>query len=232
MQASALELVAGVEAGADYSLALHHPEWHGGVVGILASRLKDRFHRPVFAFAADSGTRLKGSGRSIPGFHLRDALDRVDKACPGLLERFGGHAGAAGATLAADRLPEFRAAFEAVAREWLTPSDLQRHIETDGELAAAELSFEFARLLREQVWGQGFPEPRFEGAFRVEAQKVVGDKHVKLTLSGNGRRHEAIRFGSAEPLPASIRAVFRLDLNDYQGTQSVQLVVEHAEAAG
>lgn len=232
MQASAVELLAGVEAGADYTLALHHPEWHGGVVGILASRLKDRFHRPVFAFAADNGARLKGSGRSIPGFHLRDALDRVDKAHPRLIERFGGHAGAAGATLAADRLPEFRAAFEAIAREWLTPSDLQRRIETDGELPAADLSHEFARLLRDQVWGQGFPEPRFEGAFRVESQKVVGEKHVKLTLSGGGRRHEAIRFGSADSLPACIRAVFRLDLNDYQGTQSLQLVVEHAEASG
>jgi single-stranded-DNA-specific exonuclease len=232
MQASALELLADVEAGSDYTLALHHPEWHGGVVGILASRLKDRFHRPVFAFASDAGARLKGSGRSIPGFHLRDALDRVDKAHPGLLERFGGHAGAAGATLAAARLAQFREAFEAVAREWLTASDLQRRIETDGELAPAELSYEFARLLRDQVWGQGFPEPRFEGEFRVESQKVVGEKHVKLTLSSGGRRHEAIRFGSADALPSSIRAVFRLDLNDYQGTQSVQLVLEHAEAAG
>lgn len=231
MQASALELLAGIEAGSDYSLALHHPDWHGGVVGILASRLKDRFHRPVFAFASDSsGVRLKGSGRSIPGFHLRDALDRVDKAHPGLLERFGGHAGAAGLTLQAARLEEFRAAFEAVAREWLSPADLQRRIETDGELAACDLSYEFARLLRDQVWGQGFPEPRFEGEFRVESQKVVGEKHTRLTLSGGGRRHEAIRFGSADRLPALIRAVFRLDVNDYQGVQALQLVVEHAEA--
>jgi single-stranded-DNA-specific exonuclease len=200
-------------------------------VGILASRLKDRFNRPVFAFASDGGSsRLKGSGRSIPGFHLRDALDRVDKAHPGLIERFGGHAGAAGATLQAARLAEFRAAFEQVAREWLSPADLQRRIETDGELEVSELSYEFARLLRDQVWGQGFPEPRFEGEFRVESQKVVGEKHVKLTLSGGGRRHDAIRFGSPDPLPGIIRAVFRLDLNDFQGTQALQLVVEHAEA--
>jgi single-stranded-DNA-specific exonuclease len=232
MQASALELLADIEAGSDYTLALHHADWHGGVVGILASRLKDRFNRPVFAFASDGDVRLKGSGRSIPGFHLRDALDRVDKACPGLLERFGGHAGAAGATLQASRLEEFRAAFEQVAREWLSPADLQRRIETDGELAVSELSYEFARLLRDQVWGQGFPEPRFEGEFRVESQKVVAEKHMKLTLSGGGRRHEAIRFGSADPLPRMIRAVFRLDVNDYQGAQALQLVVEHAEAAG
>jgi single-stranded-DNA-specific exonuclease len=232
MQASALELLAGIEAGSDYTLALHHPDWHGGVVGILASRLKDRFNRPVFAFASDGGVRLKGSGRSIAGFHLRDALDRVDKACPGLLERFGGHAGAAGATLQASRLEEFRAAFEQVAREWLSPADLLRRIETDGELAVSELSYEFARLLRDQVWGQGFPEPRFEGEFRVESQKVVAEKHMKLTLSSGGRRHEAIRFGSADPLPRMIRAVFRLDVNDYQGVRALQLVVEHAEAAG
>jgi single-stranded-DNA-specific exonuclease len=232
MQASALELLAGIEAGSDYTLSLHHPDWHGGVVGILASRLKDRFNRPVFAFASDSAVRLKGSGRSIPGFHLRDALDRVDKSRPGLLERFGGHAGAAGATLQASRLEEFRAAFEEVAREWLSPADLQRRIETDGELAVSELSYEFARLLRDQVWGQGFPEPRFEGEFRVESQKVVAEKHMKLTLSGGGRRHDAIRFGSADPLPRMIRAVFRLDVNDYQGAQALQLVVEHAEAAG
>jgi single-stranded-DNA-specific exonuclease len=229
MQASALKLVAGVEAGNDYTLALHDPEWHTGVVGILASRLKDRFHRPVFAFALESAGRLKGSGRSIAGFHLRDALDRVDKAEPGLIERFGGHAGAAGVTLGAERLPAFRAAFESVAREWLSTADLQRRIETDGELAPAELTYEFARLLRDQVWGQGFPEPRFEGDFRVESQKVVGEKHLKLALSHAGRRHDAIRFGSPDPVPASIRAVFRLDLNEYQGTRTVQLVVEHVE---
>ena len=229
MQYSALELLAGIDAGADYTLSLHHPEWHAGVVGILASRLKDRFHRPVFAFAADNAGRLKGSGRSIAGFHLRDALDRVDKALPGLLERFGGHAGAAGVTLAASRLDAFRAAFERVAREWLTPADLQRRIETDGELEASSLTYEFARLLRDQVWGQGFPEPRFTGEFRVESQKVVGDRHLKCSLSAGGRRHEAIRFGSADPLPAAIRAVYRLDVNDYQGMQALQLVLEHVE---
>jgi single-stranded-DNA-specific exonuclease len=228
MQASALKLVAGFEAGDGYTLALHEAEWHAGVVGILASRLKDRFHRPVFAFAQDgAGGRLKGSGRSIAGFHLRDALDRVDKRAPGLLERFGGHAGAAGVTLALERLPAFRDAFEAVAREMLTPADLQQRIETDGELATGELTFEFAQLLRDQVWGHGFPEPRFEGDFRVESQKVVGERHLKLALSAAGRRLDAIRFGSAEPLPNAIHAVYRLDVNEYQGTRSLQLVVEH-----
>ncbi|HUP96889.1 MAG TPA: single-stranded-DNA-specific exonuclease RecJ [Usitatibacter sp.] len=229
MQASALAMVDALEVGDSYTFAMHHPDWHTGVVGILASRLKDRFHRPVFAFATDSGGRLKGSGRSIGGLHLRDALDLVDKRCPGLIERFGGHAAAAGATLSPGRLEEFRAAFEAVARELLTPADLAMRVECDGELAAAELTYEFARLLKEQVWGQGFPEPRFVGDFHVETQKVVGEKHLKVTLSRAGGRHEAIRFGSPDPLPASIRAVYRLDVNEYQGMQTVQLVLEHVD---
>ena len=229
MQASALAMAETLEAGEGYTLSIHHPEWHGGVVGILASRLKDRFHRPVFAFANDSGGRLKGSGRSIAGLHLRDALDRVDKRHPGMLERFGGHAAAAGATLPAARFDDFRAAFEAVARELLTPADLQQRLETDGELEAAEMTYDFARLLKEQVWGQGFPEPRFVGRFAVEAQKVVGERHSRLTLARGGLRFGAIRFGSAEPLPASVDAVYRLDVNEYQGSASLQLVVEHVE---
>lgn len=228
MQETALKMMEDYQPGDTYSLAVHHPEWHAGVVGILASRLKDRFHRPVFAFANESGGRLKGSGRSIPGLHLRDALDLVDKRQPGMLERFGGHAAAAGATLPLARLEDFRAAFESVARQLLTPEDLELRIETDGELAASELTYEFACLLRDQVWGQGFPEPRFVGDFRVESQKVVGEKHLRLTLSANGRRHEAIRFGSPDALPGSITAVYRLDVNEYQGTRSVQLVVEKA----
>jgi single-stranded-DNA-specific exonuclease len=229
MQETALKMMEDFQPGDTWSLAVHHPGWHGGVVGILASRLKDRFHRPVFAFANDNGGRLKGSGRSIAGLHLRDALDLVDKRRPGMLERFGGHAAAAGATLGAERLDDFRAAFESVARELLTPADLELRIETDGALAPEELTYEFACLLREQVWGQGFPEPRFVGEFRVESQKVVGERHLRLTLSADGRRHEAIRFGSADPVPGAIRALYRLDVNEYQGTRTVQLVVERTD---
>ncbi|HET6264675.1 MAG TPA: single-stranded-DNA-specific exonuclease RecJ [Usitatibacter sp.] len=227
MQASALKMVETLQVGDTYTLAVHDPGWHAGVVGILASRLKDRFHRPVFAFAGDGGGKLKGSGRSIAGLHLRDALDLVDKRRPGIMERFGGHAGAAGATLHAAALEDFRSTFEAVARELLTPADLELRLETDGELDAADLNYDFACLLKDQVWGQGFPEPRFVGEFRVESQKVVGEKHLRLTLTAAGRRHEAIRFGSPDLLPASIRAVYRLDINEYQGTRTVQLVVEH-----
>jgi single-stranded-DNA-specific exonuclease len=229
MQQSALALVAKVEATQSYSLSLHAGDWHAGVVGLLASRLKDRFHRPVFAFAADGSGKLKGSGRSVPGLHLRDALDLVAKRRPGLLERFGGHAAAAGVTLAGDGLDAFRDAFEAIAREQLTPADLQRRIEIDGELAAREMDFGFADELRGLVWGQGFPEPRFAGDFRVENQKVVGEKHVRATLSLGGARFAAIRFGSAEPLPANVRAVYKLDVNEYQGASSLQLVIDHVE---
>lgn len=227
MQDSALAMMAGVDAGDAYSLSVHREEWHVGVVGLLAARLKDRFHRPVFAFAADGTERLKGSGRSIPGLHLRDALDLLDKREPGLIERFGGHAAAAGLTLGRTALEPFRAGFERVAREKLTPADLQQRIECDGELAPAEVTFDFARQLRAQMWGQGFPEPRFVGRFRVDAQKVVGAKHLRLALSAGGKRFAAIRFGSAESIPDEVRAVYRLDVNEYQGNEALQLVVEH-----
>ncbi|HET7402736.1 MAG TPA: single-stranded-DNA-specific exonuclease RecJ [Usitatibacter sp.] len=230
MQASALAIVGEVPERDDYTLVLHSDAWHAGVVGLLASRLKDRFNRPAFAFASDGAENLKGSGRSIAALHLRDALDLVDKRHPGMLARFGGHAAAAGATLRRSRLEEFRAAFEAVARERLTASDLQQCIDTDGELAADELTCELAEALRAQVWGQGFPEPRFAGRFRVESQKVVGERHLRLGLSCGGRRLAAIRFGSAETLPDEIHAVYRLDVNEFQGTSSLQLVIEHVAA--
>lgn len=226
MQASALEMVSRIAVEDSFTLSIHRADWHAGVVGILASRLKDRLHRPVFAFAAD-GQKLKGSGRSIAALHLRDALDLVDKRAPGVMERFGGHAAAAGCTLRAEGLETFAATFEAVARERLTPTDLAWRIETDGELTADDMSYDFARQLRGHVWGQGFPEPRFAGRFEVQQQKVVGEKHTRLTLSRGGRRFQAIRFGSAESLPASIDAVYRLDVNEFNGESTLQLVVEH-----
>ena len=229
MQESALAMLGEVEAGDDYTLSIHKPGWHAGVVGLLASRLKERLNRPVFAFAADSADRLKGSGRSIAAFHLRDALDLVDKRRPGLLERFGGHAAAAGVTLRSGGLDEFRAQFEAVARERLCAADLSQQIETDGELADADLCFDFAQLLRTQLWGQGFPEPRFLGRFTVEAQRVVGERHLRLTLGCGGRRVAAMRFGSADPLPATIRAVYRMDVNEFQGSSTLQLILDHVE---
>jgi single-stranded-DNA-specific exonuclease len=229
MQQSALAMVAAVEADDAYTLSIHRAEWHVGVVGLLASRLKDRFHRPVFAFASDGNGMLKGSGRSIAGLHLRDALDLVDKRCPRLLERFGGHAAAAGVTLRADGLDEFRALFEAVAREQLTAADLMQRIETDGALDARTLNFALAQLIKDQVWGQGFPEPRFAGRFSVESQKIVGEKHLRLTLGLEGQRFAAIRFGSADPLPATVHAVYRIDVNEFQGASTLQLIIDHVE---
>jgi single-stranded-DNA-specific exonuclease len=228
MQVSALKLVDEVQAGDEYTMALHREDWHAGVVGLLASRLKDRFHRPAFAFASD-GENLKGSGRSIAALHLRDALDLVDKRHPGMLIRFGGHAAAAGATLPRARLEDFRAAFESVARERLTLADLAQTIEVDGDLEPAEMTCEFAQLLREHVWGQGFPEPRFSGRFRVESQRVVGEKHLKLALVCGGHRFYGIRFGSADSVPDEVRLVYRLDVNEYQGASSLQLVIEHVD---
>jgi single-stranded-DNA-specific exonuclease len=227
MQESAVAMLAGIDPGAGFSLTVHRPEWHAGVVGLLASRLKDRYHRPVFAFAAEGDGRLKGSGRSIAGLHLRDALDLVSKRAPGVIERFGGHAAAAGATLYADRLDAFGAAFESVARELLTPADLEQRLETDGSLGADEISFDFAAEIRRHVWGQGFPEPRFAGRFAVEGQRVVGAKHARLALGLGGRHFTAMRFGETGPFPATIDAVYRLDVNEYNGTESLQLVVEH-----
>jgi single-stranded-DNA-specific exonuclease len=229
MQQSALAMVAAVEADDAYTLSIHRPEWHVGVVGLLASRLKDRFHRPVFAFASDGNGMLKGSGRSIAGLHLRDALDLVDKRRPRLLERFGGHAAAAGVTLRADGLDEFRASFEAVAREQLTAADLMQRIETDGALDARTLNFALAQLIKDQVWGQGFPEPRFAGRFSVESQKIVGEKHLRLTLGLEGQRFAAIRFGCADPLPATVHAVYRIDVNEFQGASTLQLIIDHVE---
>ena len=214
-----------------YTLCLYDPEWHQGVVGIVAGRLKDRFHRPSLVFAKASGGELKGSGRSIAGFHLRDALDLVAKRAPGLIPKFGGHAYAAGLTLAESDLPRFAAMFEAIAREQLTPAQLARTLESDGALAPGELSFELAGALRGEVWGQGFPAPVFDDTFSVLDQRTVGGQHSKLVLSRGGERFDAILFHQTDALPPSIRAAFRPDINEWNGVASLQLVIEHWHGA-
>jgi len=209
------------------------PAWHQGVVGILASRLRERLHRPVICFArAGGGERsglVQGSGRSIPGFHLRDCLDLVSKRAPGLIQRFGGHAQAAGLTLREADLGRFREVFAAVAEETMPREALTRTVETDGALEPSQLSLGLAQLLQERIWGQGFPQPLFCDTFALESQRVVGDKHTKLRLVKDGRRLEAMRFNSLEPLPARFRAAYRLSVNEYNGLQSVQINVEHVE---
>ena len=240
MREDAELLLSRIDAANRASLTLFDPNWHQGVIGILAGRVKEALHRPTFAFArgnsstnGNNGTdaELKGSGRSIPGLHLRDALDLVAKRCPGLLLRFGGHAAAAGATLRADGLAEFEASFEAVCTEWLSPAELTRTLETDGPLEAGYFSLEAARLIQQEVWGQGFPAPVFADEFEVLQQRILKEKHLKLTLRKGKHTFDAIQFNFTDNPTPRIHAAFRLDLNEWQGRQSVQLMLEHFSPA-
>ena len=210
-----------------YALAMFAPDWHLGVVGILAGRIREQTHRPVIAFARDGAGNLKGSGRSIGALHMRDALDLISKRFPDLIEKFGGHAMAAGLTIREAALPDFAKAFETVARELLTPTDLQEIIETDGTIDAVALDFDFVRSLESQVWGQGFVAPSYMGAFKVVQQRVVGEKHLKLKLHMGGKTFEAMRFGSADWLNTNFDAVFRPSINTFRGESVVQLMIGH-----
>ncbi|WP_414442510.1 single-stranded-DNA-specific exonuclease RecJ [Burkholderia sp. 22PA0106] len=230
MQQQALADLASVDPAEAATIVLFNPEWHQGVIGIVAGRLKEKFHRPSFTFAHadESGARVKGSGRSIPGFHLRDALDLVSKREPDLLVTFGGHAMAAGVTLETDKVPRFAAAFEAVAREWLSADTLARVIETDGDLEDAYFTPQFVELIDAAVWGQGFPAPLFSGEFEVASQALVKDKHLKLQLLRGRQRFGAIWFNHTEPLPARATVAYRLASDTWNGVTRVQLIVEHA----
>jgi len=231
MQEEALAALEAGDFGESYTLSLFDPAWHQGVIGILAGRMKDRFHRPVIAFARSNDGELRGSGRSIAALHLRDALDRVAVRHPGLILKFGGHAAAAGLTLREADLERFRLAFEDAARSLLSPPDLERVIETDGDLAPDDYTLDLADLLDEGVWGQGFPRPSFCGRFDVVSQRVVGERHLKLRLARSGRAFDAILFGRTERLPPRIEAVHRLEPNEYQGLRSVQVTIEHWQPA-
>jgi single-stranded-DNA-specific exonuclease len=213
-----------------------NPDWHQGVVGIVASRLKERLHRPVICFARgeEAGAIvLRGSGRSIAGLHLRDTLDVVSKRAPGLIRRFGGHAMAAGLTIGAADYERFAADFERAVDELLPAAARQRVVETDGALDAMHFSLEVARLLEAGIWGQGFPQPLFCDNFSVENQRVVGERHLKLWLVKGGRRIEAMCFNALDrlstPLPSPLRAAYRLSVNEFNGLRNIQLNVEHYE---
>jgi single-stranded-DNA-specific exonuclease len=208
------------------AVVLFDSGFHEGVVGIVASRLKDRLHRPTFVFARGADGLLKGSGRSIPGFHLRDALDLVSKRRPGVLLRFGGHAMAAGCTLAADSLEGFAQALQQVAAEWLDADTLQRRLRTDGALGAEYFSPDTVRALDAQVWGQAFEAPVFCDEVDVIAQRRVGERHLKLRVRHAGTLRDAIWFGRVEPVPDRARLAYRLSLDEYQGQLRVQMVVE------
>ena len=284
MQDNALAALEQIDPKDNFSLTLFDESWHQGVIGILASRLKDKFHRPTIAFARANKGEIKGSGRSIAGLHLRDALDLVSKRHPALINKFGGHAAAAGLSINETNFDNFVAAFERVSSEMLSASDLAQRIETDGALDMAEMNLEVARLLDEQVWGQGFPAPQFSDDFTVQSQRVVGEKHLKLQLrhvtdktpshstSRENNSHqvagygaasrlreqlhggpsqninldpiiseppmskqdkliEAILFGRSELLPECIHAVYSLSINEYNGSQSLQLIIRHWQEA-
>jgi single-stranded-DNA-specific exonuclease len=202
--------------------------FHEGVVGIVAGRLKDRLHRPTFVLARGQDGLLKGSGRSIPGFHLRDALDLVSKRHPGLLLRFGGHAMAAGCTLAEGHWPLFAQALTQVAADGLTPETLARCLATDGPLPLEHFNLATVARMDAEVWGQGFEAPVFCDEVDVLQQRLVGEKHLKLRLRHAGQVRDAIWFGHAEPLPARVRLAYRLNVDEFQGQQRLQMVVEAA----
>ena len=212
------------------ALALFDPEFHEGVVGIVAGRLKDQLHRPTFVFALGADGTLKGSGRSIPGFHLRDALDLVAKRHPGVLIRFGGHAMAAGCTIAEEHFDTFDAALQRVATEWLDAATLTRRVRTDGALALEYFNIETVSALDAQVWGQAFEAPLFCDEVDVLAQRLVADKHLKLRVRHLGQPRDAIWFGHAEPVAERVRLAYRLALDEYNGQQRLQMIVEAAQA--
>lgn len=239
MQVAAMEALAHLDI-ADHDqlgICLYDPGWHQGVIGILASRIKEKYHRPCIVFADagidEDGTRLiKGSARSIEGLHIRDALDLLAKRHPQLLSRFGGHAMAAGLSIRAEDFPAFDAAFEAVLSQELDRDVLHRQTLVDGELDSGCFTLDFASMLREAgPWGQHFPEPAFTGTFNVAGSRVVGEKHLKLTLqAARGTTVDAIAFNVEEALleanPGTVTLVYRLDVNEFRGTSSPQLVVE------
>ena len=215
------------------AIAIYEPSFHEGVVGIVASRIKDKLHRPTFVFAASQAEgkshEIKGSGRSIAGFHLRDALDLVAKRQPGVLLKFGGHAMAAGCTLDEKNFELFEHTLQQVAREWLDAATLTRRIDTDGPLAAEYRRTDIVDTLHKEVWGQGFAAPTFSEEVEVVSQRLVSEKHLALTLNHQGQPVEGIWFGHTEPLPARVTLAFRLDADEWQGVRRVRFLVEAAE---
>jgi len=215
------------------AICVFDPDFHEGVVGIVASRIKDKLHRPAFVFAPSGATgrghELKGSGRSIAGFHLRDALDLVAKRHPGVLLRFGGHAMAAGCTIAEEHFKVFEQGLAEVAQEWLSAATLLRRLDTDGALKPEYRRVDLVDALHHEVWGQGFAAPTFSEEVEVVSQRLVGEKHLSLKLKHRGEPVDGIWFGHTEPLPARVKLAFRLDADSWRGERKVRFLVEAAE---
>ncbi|MCZ4674699.1 single-stranded-DNA-specific exonuclease RecJ [Citrobacter sedlakii] len=238
MQAEALALCEKLERSRDAlpgGLAMYHPEWHQGVVGILASRIKERFHRPVIAFAPAGDGTLKGSGRSIQGLHMRDALERLDTLHPGLMIKFGGHAMAAGLSLEESRFELFQQRFGELVTDWLDPSLLQGEVVSDGPLSAAEMTMEVAQMLRDAgPWGQMFPEPLFDGRFRLLQQRLVGERHLKVMVEpvGGGPLLDGIAFNVDTTCwpdngVREVELAYKLDINEFRGNRSLQIIIDN-----
>ena len=219
------------------ALCLYQADWHQGVVGLLASRIREKYHRPVAVFARDDHGVLKGSLRSIPGLHIRDTLDAIATGNPGLISKFGGHAMAAGLSIDAVALPQFQQALQDQVAETISERELQAELITDGNLCADQITMQTAQLLRDAgPWGQLFPEPSFDGVFVVKQQRIVGEKHLKLLLAPEASPHgsiEAIYFNADIERWLSkqelVRCVYRLDINEYRGRETVQLVIQYME---
>lgn len=237
MQAEALILCEKLERSSETlpgGLAMYHPEWHQGVVGILASRIKERFHRPVIAFAPAGDGMLKGSGRSIQGLHMRDALERLDTLYPDLMIKFGGHAMAAGLSLEEHKFEQFQKRFGELVTEWLDPALLQGEVISDGPLSAAEMSMEVAQLLRDAgPWGQMFPEPLFDGRFRLLQQRLVGERHLKVMVEpvGGGPLLDGIAFNIDTTCwpdngVREVELAYKLDINEFRGNRSLQIIID------
>lgn len=237
MQAEALILCEKLKRSSETlpgGLAMYHPEWHQGVVGILASRIKERFHRPVIAFAPAGDGTLKGSGRSIQGLHMRDALERLDTLYPDLMIKFGGHAMAAGLSLEEHKFGQFQQRFGELVTEWLDPALLQGEVISDGPLSAAEMSMEVAQLLRDAgPWGQMFPEPLFDGRFRLLQQRLVGERHLKVMVEpvGGGPLLDGIAFNIDTTCwpdngVREVELAYKLDINEFRGNRSLQIIID------
>ena len=236
MREQAMNIVEGLFDEGDEpppAICVFDPDFHEGVVGIVASRIKDKLHRPSFVFAASAAPgkehELKGSGRSIPGFHLRDALDLVAKRYPGVLLRFGGHAMAAGCTIAEEHFDDFEQGLNEVAQEWLDEATLTRRLETDGPLNPEYRRVDLVDTLHKEVWGQGFAAPTFSEEVEVLSQRLVGEKHLSLKLKHQGQPVDGIWFGHTDPLPAKVTIAFRLDADEWNGVRRVKFLIEGAE---